>query len=92
VGTKSPVAAPSQIFIIMPINIRNEPQLTSVTIMMNEVTQAIRENLLTIDPVAWFLPTMPADNISFPQTITGVTETSILMTATGQRPFPCYSF
>ncbi len=56
----------------------------SVEKMMLDVERAMKEYLGAIDPLSWLLPTMPLDdNPTFPQTIAEVTETSVLMTASG---------
>ena len=52
--------------------------------MMDEAQDSIRQILGSMEPLAWLLPTLPTDNDpKFPQTIRGVTETSILMSASG---------
>lgn len=56
----------------------------SVAKMMLEVESSMRDSLGAVHSLAWLLPTMPLDNNpAFPQTITEVTETSILMAASG---------
>lgn len=56
----------------------------SVANMMRETETALQSSLGATAPIAWLLPTLPLDNNpEFPQTLRGVTETSILMSASG---------
>lgn len=56
----------------------------SVANMMSSVEVSVKESLGSMNAVAWLLPTMPTDNDpAYAQTIHSVTETSILMSASG---------